>query len=56
MAIDARDLDLKTSDKELITFFDNHPLINRVEEVDFTNEIKFVQNEFIDFSNVGFNS
>lgn len=53
---DARNLNLKTSTGELISFFDNHPLINRVEEADFTSEIKFIQNEFIDFNNVGFNS
>ena len=53
---DAKNLDLKTSTNEIISFFNNHPLMNRMEEADFTNEIKFIQNEFIDFSNIGFNS
>lgn len=53
---DSRDLELQTSSEEIKNFFKNHPLINRTDESDHLNAIRFVQNEFIDFSNMEFNS
>ncbi|GAA4405953.1 zeta toxin family protein [Nibrella viscosa] len=53
---DVSGLNLPMSEPEIIDFFENHPLINRSEEADFVPAIRFVQEEFIDFANVGFNS
>lgn len=53
---DARYLDLQTSTEEIIGFFNNHPLITRTDESDSIHTISFVQNEFIDFSDIIFNS
>lgn len=53
---DARDLELQTSSEEIIHFFENHPLIKRFDQFDFIYAIRYVQNEFIDFSDIEFNS
>jgi hypothetical protein len=50
---DVRGLNLPLSESEIIYFFENHPLLSRA---DFVQSIRFVQKEFIDFANVGFNS
>lgn len=53
---DVRSLNLPLTELEIIAFFENHPLISRAEEADFVQSIHFVQEEFIDFANVGFSS
>lgn len=53
---DVRALNLPMSEPEIIAFFENHPLISRADEADSVQAIRFVQQEFIDFANVGFNS
>lgn len=53
---DARGLDIRTSRDEIIAFFQAHPLIERADEYDVIYEIQYVEDEFISFSNVGFNS
>lgn len=53
---DIRDLDVDTSENEIIDFFGNHPLLSATECGDFYQSIRFSNNEFIDFSNVGFDS
>jgi predicted ABC-type ATPase len=54
--LDIRGYNIQTSQQELKVFFDKHPLINKTELGDFTNEIKYIQKEFIDFSNLGIDS
>jgi len=53
---DIRGLKLSLTQDEIIDFFDNHPLLQRTQEIDYINGIRLVQNEFIDFANVGFNA
>jgi predicted ABC-type ATPase len=53
---DVRDLNLPMSEVEIIDFFEHHPLLSRADEADFVQAIRFVQQEFIDFANVGFSS
>lgn len=54
--LDIRNYNIKTNQTEIINFFTNHPLLTKTELGDYFNEIRFVQNEFIDFSNIGFDS
>jgi len=54
--LDIRGYNIQTNVQEIRAFFDKHPLINKTELGDFTNEIKYIQAEFIDFSNVGIDS
>ncbi|GAB4021649.1 zeta toxin family protein [Spirosoma koreense] len=53
---DVRSLNLPMSELEIIHFFEQHPLLSRADEADFIQAIRFVQEEFIDFANVGFSS
>ena len=54
--LDIRGYNIQTSEYEIRTFFDKHPLIEKTELGDFTYEIKYVQTEFVDFNNVGIDS
>lgn len=53
---DARGLNLPMSELEIIHFFEHHPLLSRADEADFVQSIQFVQQDFIDFADVGFSS
>ena len=53
---DLRGMSVETSQQEIISFFNQHPLIEKTELGDFTNEIKYIDKKFIDFGNVGFDS
>ena len=53
---DVRHLQIRTTRATIIDFFSKHPLLERTQESDFIDHLQFVQNEFIDFSNIGFNS
>lgn len=53
---DLRGLDLSVSQTEIIGFFKEHPLLERIEEVDFIDALRLIDSEFIDFGNVAFNS
>jgi predicted ABC-type ATPase len=54
--LDIRGYNIQTNEREIRTFFDKHPLIEKTELGDFTYEIKYIQSEFIDFRNVGIDS
>ncbi|TAF97343.1 MAG: hypothetical protein EAZ32_10790 [Cytophagia bacterium] len=54
--LDVRHLNIRTSRKNIIDFFLQHPLLERTEKSNFIDALQFVQNEFIDFSDIGFNS
>lgn len=54
--LDVRGYNIQTNVQEIRAFFDKHPLIDKTELGDFTYEIKYIQAEFIDFSNVGIDS
>ena len=53
---DVRSTNLSLSEAEIIHFFEQHPLLARTQEMDSIYGIRFVQDKFIDFSNVGFNA
>ncbi len=53
---DLRGLDIRTGREEVVTFFEKHPLAERLEEFDFLYGIKYIDKGFIDFGDVGFNS
>jgi len=55
---DVRDLKLPMQQSEIILFFEQHPLLKRIDDPDFIHEIRFVEKGFIDFANVSidFNS
>ena len=53
---DTRGTNLNLSEPDIIHFFEQHPLLARTQEMDSIYGIRFVQDKFIDFSNVGFNA
>lgn len=54
--LDIRGYNIQTNQLEIRTFFEEHPLLEKTECSDFIYEIKYIQSEFIDFSNVGIDS
>ncbi|QMW02014.1 zeta toxin family protein [Spirosoma foliorum] len=53
---DLRGMSLSISQAEIIDFFNTHPLSQRTDQIEFIDGIRLIENEFIDFGNVGFNS
>jgi predicted ABC-type ATPase len=54
--LDIRGYNIQTNVQEIRAFFDKHPLIDKTELGDFVYEIKYIEAEFVDFSNVGIDS
>ena len=54
--LDIRDMKIHTSKKEVVDFFNDHPLIERTEHGDCICDIAYIEKRFIDFGNVGFDS
>lgn len=54
--LDLRGMEVKTDKREVIDFFQYHPLLEKTELGDFVGDIKYIDKGFIDFSNVGFDS
>lgn len=53
---DLRGMKIRTSQREVVDFFREHPLIEKTENGDFIDDIGYINEEFIDFGNVGFDS
>ncbi len=53
---DVRGLNLPMTEEEIIAFFANHPLLQRTQETSLAHDIRLVNDEFISFTNVGFNA
>ena len=51
---DVRGLKLSMTEEEIISFFANHPLLQRTQETSFANDIRLINSEFISFANVEF--
>lgn len=49
-------MDIKTNREEVVTFFSNHPLIDKTKLGDFVYDIQYIDKGFIDFGNIGFDS
>lgn len=54
--LDIRGYNIQTNVQEIRAFFDKHPLIDKTELGNFVYEIKYIEAEFISFSNVGIDS
>lgn len=53
---DVRGLKVSMTEEEIITFFANHPLLQRTQETSLADDIRLIDNEFISFDNVRFNA
>lgn len=54
--LDLRGMNIKTNRQEVIDFFYQHPLLEKTENGDFVDAIKYIDKGFIDFGDVGFDS